>query len=227
MSIRFKKRMTVLREVSMPKVTEAHLEARKQQITDAAAACFSRKGFHQTTMQDICREAELSPGAVYRYFTSKEQIIAAMVAERRSEGVGLIEAARRGHDDTLGALAEIADVFFSRLEDVQGCSVDIELWAEAQANPAIRGMLNTDACEVGDALAELIARAQDRGEISARLDPRAVAQVMNSMFQGLVLQRSIDPTVEVGPYVSVIKAMMGGGFWIRGKEGESDAGIRN
>ena len=52
----------------MPKVTEAHLEARRQQILDAASACFSRQGFHQTTMQGICREVDLSPGAVYRYF---------------------------------------------------------------------------------------------------------------------------------------------------------------
>ena len=54
----------------MPKVSEAHVEARKQQIMDAAKTCFSRQGFHQTSIQDICREAELSPGAVYRYFDS-------------------------------------------------------------------------------------------------------------------------------------------------------------
>lgn len=204
----------------MPKVTEAHLEARKQQIVGAAAGCFSRKGFHQTTMQDICRESDLSPGAVYRYFDSKEQIISAMVEERRREGVGLIETARREHDDTLGALDEIADVFFNRLGDVQGCAVDIELWAEAQSSPSIRAMLNADACNIADALTDLIATAQRRGEINPRLAPRAVAQVMNSMFQGLVLQRSIDPSVEIGPYVSVIKSMMGGGFWLTRKEGE-------
>lgn len=56
----------------MPKVSDAHLEARREQILDAAEACFSREGFHQTSMQDICREAELSPGAVYRHFSSKE-----------------------------------------------------------------------------------------------------------------------------------------------------------
>lgn len=62
----------VLRETLMPKVSDAHLEARREQILDAAEACFSREGFHQTSMQDICREAELSPGAVYRHFSSKE-----------------------------------------------------------------------------------------------------------------------------------------------------------
>ena len=47
----------------MPEVTEAHLEARRQQIINAAFACFSRNGFHQTTIQDICQEALLSLGA--------------------------------------------------------------------------------------------------------------------------------------------------------------------
>ena len=48
----------------MPKVTEAHLEARRQQVLDPAFACFARQGFHQTTMDDICREAGLSAGAL-------------------------------------------------------------------------------------------------------------------------------------------------------------------
>ena len=61
----------------MPKVLPQYLETRRQQIIDAAAACFARSGFHRTTMQDICNEAELSPGAVYRYFQSKEDIIQA------------------------------------------------------------------------------------------------------------------------------------------------------
>ena len=61
----------------MPKVTEAHLEARRQQRLEAAESCFSRQGFHQTTMQANCGEAGLSPGAVYRYFSSEEEISAA------------------------------------------------------------------------------------------------------------------------------------------------------
>ncbi|MCH8191827.1 MAG: helix-turn-helix transcriptional regulator [Chloroflexi bacterium] len=50
----------------MPKITQAHLEARRQQILDAAFACFARQGFRQTTMQDIFREADLSAGAMHR-----------------------------------------------------------------------------------------------------------------------------------------------------------------
>jgi AcrR family transcriptional regulator len=198
----------------MPKVTEAHLEARKQQILDAAAAAFSRKGFHQTTMVDICTEADLSPGAVYRYFISKEDIIAAMADERRREGVALIEAVKRERRETLAVLDELAEQFFSRLGDIQGCALDIDLWAEAQNNPRVRNAMKLDSNEICDSFAGIIREAQRKGEINAGLDPRAVAQVMCSAFFGMILQRSLDPSVEVWPYVDALKAMMGGTFWL-------------
>lgn len=203
----------------MPKVSEAHLEARKQQILDAAASCFSRKGFHQTTMQDICREADLSPGGFYRYFQGKEDVIEAMVDERRQKGVAMVEATMRNRQDTLSILDELANVFFDHLGDSQGCALDIELWAEAQSNPRVREAVRMDVCAVNDALVSIISEAQARGEINALLEPRAVAEVMNSFFFGLILQRSLNADVAVSPYVSVIKAMMNGHFWQKPEKG--------
>ncbi len=200
----------------MPKVTEAHLEARRKQILDAAGACFSQKGFHQTTMQDICAQAELSPGAVYRYFSAKEEIIAAMVDERRREGIALIQAVKRERHDTLDVLDEIAEVFFNRLEDVQGCAVDIELWSESQSNRRVKELMRRDASDVTEAFTAIIQHAQKHGEVNPDLDPLAVAQVMNSSFYGLILQKSLDTDIEIGPYVQAIKAMMGGTFWLKG-----------
>src|SRR5262249_59255610 len=58
----------------VPRVSEAHLAARRQQILDAARACFLRNGFHATSIQDVIAEGGLSVGAVYRYFKSKNDI---------------------------------------------------------------------------------------------------------------------------------------------------------
>src|SRR3954470_18901979 len=63
--------------VGMPRVSEEHLERRRRQILDAARRCFVRKGVHETSMQDIFAESGLSAGAVYRYFKSKNEIVAA------------------------------------------------------------------------------------------------------------------------------------------------------
>src|SRR3990172_4897582 len=145
----------------MPKVTEAHVEARKQQILEAAIRCFGRQGFHKTTMQDICTEATLSPGALYHYFPSKEEIIEAMVAERRRQGFVRIEEARR-LSSTVDALHTPSGAF-DDIDDITGCAVDVELWGEAFRNPRIAGALSDDMRAVCTAFAAIIRVAQDRG----------------------------------------------------------------
>ena len=57
----------------------------QQRILDAAECCFTRAGFHRTTMQDICKEALISPGALYVYFASKEDLIAGIAERDRAE----------------------------------------------------------------------------------------------------------------------------------------------
>src|SRR3954447_17207008 len=100
----------------MPKVSEAHLESRRRQIIEAAIKCFSHEGFHRATMQDIVREAGLSSGAIYRYFSSKEEIIEAIADERHARERALIAAARDEADIEQG-LHALAKTFFGSLAD--------------------------------------------------------------------------------------------------------------
>src|SRR3954462_1158614 len=65
---------------AVPRVSEDHVLARRQQILTAARACFLTKGLHNTSMQDLIQEAGLSVGAVYRYFKSKNEIINAIAS---------------------------------------------------------------------------------------------------------------------------------------------------
>src|SRR5918992_4819925 len=60
-----------------------HQTDRRATILDAAEQCFSRAGFHQTSMNDICQAAGMSPGNLYRYFPSKEAIIAGITERFR------------------------------------------------------------------------------------------------------------------------------------------------
>jgi AcrR family transcriptional regulator len=63
----------------MPKLKPEVQHQRREHILDAAERCFARAGFHRTTMHDICREAGVSPGALYVYFDSKEALFEAAV----------------------------------------------------------------------------------------------------------------------------------------------------
>jgi AcrR family transcriptional regulator len=51
---------------------------RRQQIMIAAKRVFYTKGFAKVTMEDIAREAELSPGTLYLYFKSKDELCASL-----------------------------------------------------------------------------------------------------------------------------------------------------
>ena len=55
----------------MPKLKPETLAERKQHILEAALICFARKGYHQTTMDDIVHEARLSKGGVYVHLTQR------------------------------------------------------------------------------------------------------------------------------------------------------------
>src|SRR5210317_1059021 len=53
-------------------------ERRRQQIIVAAKRVFSEKGYSKSTMEDIAKEAELSPGTLYLYFKNKDELFASL-----------------------------------------------------------------------------------------------------------------------------------------------------
>ncbi len=57
---------------------EREKERRRQQIIVAAKRVFTKKGLSKTTMEDIARESELSPGTLYLYFKNKEDLYASL-----------------------------------------------------------------------------------------------------------------------------------------------------
>src|SRR5215211_4371467 len=161
----------------MPKVVPEYLEQRRQQILDAAAACFARRGFHQATMQDICDESGLSPGAVYRYFHSKEEIIEAMCRRGHSQDAETIRLAME-QGDTLDVFDALIHVFFEEVQNRELCALGVELISEARNSDVIHNSLSGGWSAIREPLAEIVKRAQARGEIDPDVEPAAVARVM-------------------------------------------------
>src|SRR5688500_7739550 len=87
----------------MPKVSDAHREARREEIIAAALRAFTAKGFSRTSMADIIAESGLSVGAIYGHFAGKRELVAACAAEvlgrRRAE---LDEAVAQGNPSCPG-----------------------------------------------------------------------------------------------------------------------------
>jgi AcrR family transcriptional regulator len=212
----------------LPKVREAHLEARRRQILDAAFLCFASQGFHQTTMQDICRCAELSPGAVYRYFRGKESIIAAICGECQEQNNALAARAE-AVEDTLARLDSLAEEGFAFLEQGEAqphLQANVQLWAEAVINPSVRKALSDNTEALLKAMTNIVSNAQDKGEINARLDPRATARTLMAMWYGTVLQQALNPSEDLSQCLDTIKALYSGRFWLKepevGKNGRKE-----
>jgi AcrR family transcriptional regulator len=206
----------------MPKVSEAHLEARYRQILNAAVACFARNGFHETTMQDICQEAGLSPGALYRYFASKEEMVEASWRRDQQARADRFERALK-QGDTVLVLDELMDIYAKRLSDPE-TQTDMRLWiqllAEALRNPRVAEAIRNAWEDVLKRFENIIQRAQERGEASTNLDPGAVARLCLAIHDGLVLQRTIDPDMDIPKYAEAAKALFGGSFITAGGKGD-------
>jgi len=198
----------------VPKVSSAHLEARRQQILGAARACFARRGFHQATMQDICQEAGVSAGAVYRYFAGKDALIDALRREDLARNTALIAVAGEERD-FLALIDRMVAEFFDDFDVWHGCGpgdLGIEMLAEAMRNPTESDAARHDLAALRAAFTDIIRAAQARREIAATLAPEAVSVMALSFYFGLLIQKTVDPTIQVADYVAVMKALLRGEF---------------
>src|SRR5579862_7179517 len=87
----------------MPEVSDTHVRARREQILEAAKACFIRHGLRGTSMRDIQAECGLSTGTLYGHFESKEAIVLAIGEQILAPPRGLLALAA-GAPDPLAAL---------------------------------------------------------------------------------------------------------------------------
>jgi AcrR family transcriptional regulator len=184
----------------VPRVSEAHLTARREQILDAARRCFQRNGFHATSMQDVIAEAGLSVGAVYRYFRSKNELIAA-IADQYASGI----------NEQLGALAaapgrsllEVMEAAVDVMESNSGpdgaMRLAVPLWAEALRDDGVAATVDGLFHTVRGSFVEIARRAVAAGDLPAETDPAATGTALYSLLAGYGVQRLLTghPTPRV------------------------------
>lgn len=208
----------------MPKVSETYLETRRQQVLDAAYTCFARNGFHETTMQDIAGEAGVSYGVVYHYFDSKEDVIEATWQTRSDARMSRYERAQQ-KDTAPEILAEFLTLSMRRLdrpEYDQEMRLRVQLFGEALLSPRIGEKVRETWDDVFILLEDIIRRGQERGEINPELDGRSVARLYIAIHDGIVLQKSVDPDVDIWKITEALWALHQDVFW-QGQGKESDA----
>jgi AcrR family transcriptional regulator len=195
----------------MPKVTEEHRAARREQIVLAAMKCVAAEGFHKTTMAHVIAESGLSAGAVYGYFRSKEELIAA-IADR---AVGLISGVMGDlrERDPLPDPAAVLEAFAATVEhQAETAQVDITrvavaAWAEAVRDPAVLARVADKLRTIRGALTELVRAQQAAGHVDPAADPAHVAQAFFGLMPGFILQRLLIGDVTPQTYAAGLTAL--------------------
>lgn len=185
----------------MPKVTQQYMDARREQILDAARRCFLRDGFHSASMQDLFTEAGLSAGAVYRHFTSKDEMILAIAEENMREVLGVtLTVATNRQDRSMGAvMAELLDVIRVKSADGNLAGLAVLVWGEAMRNRSVAQKLDQLMGRMRADLAIMVRDHQDHGDLPTSVTAEAIASAMLSVLPGYILQLALlDPAVVAG-----------------------------
>jgi HlyD family secretion protein len=190
----------------MAKLDQQTQQARRERILDAAERCFVHRGFHRSSMHDICREAGISPGALYIYFDSKEELIAGL-CER--ETVQFVEhfGQLRDAPDFMDALRGLAEHYcFSQPQEK--LRLHIEIGAEAGRNETVRArVLEIDAF-VARRFEELIDRLREEGRIAPSVDSAVLSRILSIVGDGLFWHRALNPEFDTRAVLPALMTMI-------------------
>jgi TetR/AcrR family transcriptional regulator, repressor for uid operon len=182
----------------MPRLKPETQAARRAHILDAAERCFARTGFHATTMNEICREASVSAGALYIYFESKEGLIAGLCERERAKLTADLATIAQA-PDLVEALARLGQHYFLEEPRYKRLML-VEIGVESTRNAKVAEVfLQTDRFCL-EAFQSLFARAAAEGKIAPKLDLKTLSHVFATIGDGIMWRRAVDPSFE-GPRV--------------------------
>ena len=208
----------------MPRVTQSHRDRQAARILDAAAACFARRGFQATSMDEIIGAAGMSSSTVYRYFPEGKGSLIRAVLERATDpvltwvaelaerpelpdaGTALLDGVRR----TLALEGLTGDERGSRDRDDGGASrasLIAYAWVEMSRDSRVREESARRYALVRSRIAALVVRWQAAGQITDRLEARAVAAVVHNVIMGLVVDRIVLGAAGGGEVDDVVRAV--------------------
>ena len=191
----------------MPKLKPDTQKLRREHILDAAELCFARTGFHRATIQDICREATVSLGAVYVYFKSKEDLIAGITERDRAKLAEQLSAVAAA-PDLLAAFASLGQHYMVE-EPRHKQQLVIDIGCESMRGGPVGEIFRTCDRLVLEQFEALFKRAISEGKIAPSLDARTLATVVALIGDGLFWRRGVDPDFDAKTMVPIMTALIG------------------
>src|SRR5690348_4957233 len=149
----------------MPRITPGVRTERRQHIVEAAWRCAARKGFGDLTVDEVCAEADLSKGAFYGYFDSKQDLLLALLEEDTAILDRITERLAATPISNVERLRRFTRAMLERGEEPARVQVRADLWAAMLTEKVVRQRFSTSVRRRREVLREWIGAAVAAGEL--------------------------------------------------------------
>jgi AcrR family transcriptional regulator len=182
--------------------------ARRQQVLDAAAECFRRRGFHGASMAEIAKTAGMSAGHIYNLFENKDEVIAAIVERDRDEIVRRIQETLDGEDVMEAMLTAVEDSCHQPDRDAEA-ALNLEVLAEASRNAKLaQVVVNSETIIRRKAMLLIQTALGPKADRLPADDIEARASVLAALFNGLMVLSVSQPDLKQAAVSRVMQRMM-------------------
>ncbi|WOI52505.1 TetR/AcrR family transcriptional regulator [Parvularcula sp. LCG005] len=174
--------------------------SRQDQVLQAAARCFVEEGFHGASMSRIAKAAKMSPGHIYHYFESKEEIIKAIVQRDEEGACDFLERFRSyGPDELADQLVGCVIDGVKGNTDAFHSLLTLEILAEAARNPSVREIVADVDRKFRRGMADML---EDRLGLE---DALMRVEAVSALFSGLTIRAIRNPDLDLERLTSQIQ----------------------
>ncbi len=167
----------------MPKVLPGYKEEAKIRMIGAALDAFSKKGYDQTTMDDVGHHLGVSKGAVYVYFKNKEELFHAIVERAQHDLQEAMRLSFEGRNVLEGAEAFLEYSMSPELKS--NLYLTFEFVAKASRDEELRAMLREDYERSLKVITSFLQNQRQLSIIRDDVDIDALARGINALYVGL------------------------------------------
>jgi AcrR family transcriptional regulator len=179
-----------------PLTPERRRAMTRQHLLEAAAIVFARKGFHESTLDEVAATAGFSKGAVYSNFKSKDDLFVELLDDRVNRQFAVVsEVLESGSHDKAEQFPRIREIFRS---DMFWSEDFVALWMEfvlyARRNPEAQAKLAASIRRSRAQVQQLIEHEHAVVGRSPKYATRDLAEISLALFNGLGIVRLADPS---------------------------------
>lgn len=188
---------TVTRKPSKKHADAELAQARRNQVLNAAADCFRRRGYHGAGMAEISKTAGMSAGHIYNYFASKEAIIEAIIARDMDEMFSVFNQLEAEPGALLDVMVNCADNGVARKLDIERAALQLEMLSEAARNDKVARLLQHNDLIARQRMKQLLRSERSLLRDHSEQDLDARVNIIFTMFGGLLMRRVLNPDLTV------------------------------